>query len=405
MVYFLFESLRMALTSLRSNKLRSLLTTLGIVIGITTVIAIIAVITGLNKAFSRELSSIGSNVLYIQKWHWASNDWSLTRKWKDIGDKELRAVQAGMTQSDKASPVLSTVRKVKYKGRKAEDTFISGAGEGYGEIRGVFPASGRYLTQIDHRGARNVAVIGWELAERLFRQESPVGKSIQIGGRKFQVVGVLEKRGDFFDMNLDRIVIMPIESFMKNFGRQRSLTIVVRPKNPEQPQGAIDELRSIMRRARHIPFGEPDNFAINQVDTLRELYDKLTGGLYAAMFGVATISLIVGGIGIMNIMLVSVTERTKEIGIRKAVGARRSNILVQFLIEAILLSILGGIIGVAAGFAISWVVDAVSPVPARVEWWSVALGLGFSATVGIVFGAYPARRAATRDPIVSLRYE
>ncbi|MCL4233842.1 MAG: FtsX-like permease family protein, partial [Deltaproteobacteria bacterium] len=217
--------------------------------------------------------------------------------------------------------------------------------------------------------------------------------------------GVLEKRGDFFDMNLDRIVIMPIEAFMKNFGRQRSLTIVVRPKNPEQPQGAIDELRSIMRRARHIPFGEPDNFAINQVDTLRELYDKLTGGLYAAMFGVATISLIVGGIGIMNIMLVSVTERTKEIGIRKAVGARRSNILVQFLIEAILLSILGGIIGVAAGFAISWIVDAVSPVPARVEWWSVALGLGFSATVGIVFGAYPARRAATRDPIVSLRYE
>ncbi|MCC6160379.1 MAG: ABC transporter permease [Deltaproteobacteria bacterium] len=405
MVYFLFESLRMALSSLRSNKLRSLLTTLGIVIGITTVIAIIAVITGLNKAFSRELSSIGSNVLYIQKWHWASNDWSLTRKWKDIGDRELHAVQAGMTKSDKASPVLSTVRKVKYKSRKAEDTFVSGAGEGYGEIRGVFPASGRYLTQIDHRGARNVAVIGWELAERLFRQEAPVGKSIQVGGRKFQVVGVLEKRGDFFDMNLDRIVIMPIEAFMKNFGRQRSLTIVVRPKNPEQPQSAIDELRSIMRRARHIPFGEPDNFAINQVDTLRELYDKLTGGLYAAMFGVATISLIVGGIGIMNIMLVSVTERTKEIGIRKAVGARRSNILVQFLIEAILLSILGGIIGVAAGFAISWIVNAVSPVPARVEWWSVGLGLGFSATVGIVFGAYPARRAATRDPIVSLRYE
>ncbi len=405
MVYFLFESLRMAISSLRSNKLRSLLTTLGIVIGITTVIAIIAVITGLNKAFSRELSSIGSNVLYIQKWHWASNDWSLTKKWKDIGDRELRAVQAGMTKSDKASPVLNTVRTVKYKSRKAEDTFISGAGEGYGEIRGVFPASGRYLTQIDHRGARNVAVIGWELAERLFRQEAPVGKSIQVGGRKFQVVGVLEKRGDFFDMNLDRIVIMPIEAFTKNFGRQRSLTIVVRPKNPEQPQGAIDELRSIMRRTRHIPFGEPDNFAINQVDTLRELYDKLTGGLYAAMFGVATISLIVGGIGIMNIMLVSVTERTKEIGIRKAVGARRSNILVQFLIEAILLSILGGIIGVATGFAISWIVDAVSPVPARVEWWSVALGLGFSATVGIVFGAYPARRAATRDPIVSLRYE
>jgi putative ABC transport system permease protein len=206
-------------------------------------------------------------------------------------------------------------------------------------------------------------------------------------------------------MNLDQTAIIPIESFKKNFGGRRSLTIAVLPKDTNNPEKAIDELRSIIRRERQIPFGKDDNFAINKVDAIKELYEKLTGGLYAAMFGVATISLIVGGVGIMNIMLVSVTERTREIGIRKALGAKRSYIMLQFLIEAVLLSAMGGVVGILIGAGAAKLIDLVSPVPAAVELWSVGLGLGFSAAVGIIFGIFPARRAARKNPIEALRYE
>jgi putative ABC transport system permease protein len=192
---------------------------------------------------------------------------------------------------------------------------------------------------------------------------------------------------------------------MKHFGRRRMMTISVLPKEAVDPDEVVDELRGILRRVRKVPFGEPDNFAINRIDILQDLYRKLTGGLYAAMFGVGSISLVVGGIGIMNIMLVSVTERTKEIGIRKALGARPRTILLQFLVEAVVLSCLGGAIGTAVGFGIAALIDAVSPVPASVQPWSIAVGLGFSASVGLVFGVLPARRAAAKNPIDCLRYE
>jgi len=405
MIYAFVESIRLALGSLRSNMLRSLLTTLGIVIGISTVIAIISVITGLNRAFSDELSAIGSNVIYVQKFHWAKNDWSLTRKWKDIGFEEVEAIQKNSRLVDKAAPSVSASRRIKNGRRAIDDVWIVGRGIGDQEIRGATPAAGRLLVRNDFDSNRNVVVIGWDVAEKLFPYESPVGKSITVGGIRMQVVGVLDKRGSLFGNNLDVTVTMPIGTFMKYYGRKRMITIAVLPKEGVDNQEVIDELRGILRRVRKVPFGQPDNFAINKIDVLQDLYKKLTGGLYAAMFGVGTISLVVGGIGIMNIMLVSVTERTKEIGIRKALGARPRAILLQFLVEAVVLSCLGGAIGTALGFGIAALVDAISPVPASVRPWSIAVGLGFSAGVGLIFGVVPARRAAAKNPIECLRFE
>ncbi len=403
---FILDSMRMAVGSLWSNKLRSLLTTLGIVIGITTVIGIISVIEGLNTAFARELSNIGGNdTLYIQKWHWASNDWELTRKWKNIEFRELDAIRESSTLCDLVTPLVRTVRTVKYEQNKISDTLVTGVGKNYQEMRQIFPAAGRFLTDVDITKNRDVAVVGWEVAERLFEHDFPIGKRIAVGGKSLRVVGVLEKRGDFFDMNLDRTLIMPIGSFMESFGRYRSLSIMAQPRDRDRVDEAIDELRGILRRVRKVPFGKPDDFAINRIDALKELYDKLTGGLYGAMFGVATISLLVGGIGIMNIMLVSVTERTREIGIRKAVGARRRDILFQFLTESAFLACIGGVIGILLGYAAAILVDALSPVPAQVKWWSVFLGLGFSVAVGLIFGIYPAWRAAAKNPIDCLSYE
>jgi len=405
MIYTLVESIRLALGSLRSNMLRSLLTTLGIVIGISTVIAIISVITGLNRAFSDELSAIGSNVIYVQKFHWAKNDWSLTRKWKDIGFEEVEAIRNNSRLVDKAAPSFAATRRIKNGRRAIDDVMIFGRGKGDQEIRGATPAAGRLLVRNDFDSNRNVVLIGWDVAEKLFPYESPVGKPISVGGVRMQVVGVLDKRGSIFGSNLDVTVTMPIGTFMKYFGRKRMMTIAVLPREGVDNQEVIDELRGILRRVRKVPFGQPDNFAINKIDVLQDLYKKLTGGLYAAMFGVGTISLVVGGIGIMNIMLVSVTERTKEIGIRKALGARPRAILLQFLVEAVVLSCLGGAIGTALGFGIAALVDAVSPVPASVRPWSIAVGLGFSAGVGLIFGVVPARRAAAKNPIECLRFE
>ena len=405
MINTFVESFRLAIGSLRANALRSLLTTLGIVIGISTVIAIISVVSGLNRAFSEELSAIGTNVLYVQKFHWAKNDWKLSRKWKDIGFEELEGIQRSSRHADLVSCSFSTRRSLKRGRNKIEEAITYGWGEGEQEIRGVSPAAGRLLSHADFASNRNVVVIGWDVADKLFGNESPLGKTVQVGGVTMLIVGVLEKRGSLFGTNLDVTVCMPMGTFMKYFGRKQMMTITVRPKEGVPVQEVVDELRGILRRVRKVPFGAADNFAINQIDVLQDLYKKLTGGLYAAMFGVGSISLIVGGIGIMNIMLVSVTERTKEIGIRKALGARPRAILLQFLIEAVVLSCLGGAIGTALGFGIAALVDAVSPVPAAVQPWSIGVGLGFSAIVGLVFGVVPARRAAAKNPIDCLRYE
>ena len=401
------ENFLIALDALRANVLRSLLTTLGIIIGITTVIAIISVIQGLNLAFSNELFStgLGGGVLYVQKYPWASQDWAKYDKYKDIGNAEYEAIQVQAKLIGLTAPVQNTAKTVKYGSRQLELVHVVGSNENYQSVRNILPAAGRALTASDVSHNRQVAVVGWDVAEKLFGEKNPIGERLRIGGSAFRVIGVLEKRGSFFDQNLDQVVIVPLGAFNRCFGHKRSLSIMVQVADPELTEQTKEELRGILRRVRKVPFDGEDNFSINEIDVLRDLYEKLTGSLYAAMFGVAAISLLVGGIGIMNIMLVSVIERTREIGIRKALGARRSDILLQFLIEAVVLSAVGGTIGILLGFGIAKLVAAVSPVPATVQMWSVLLGWAFATVTGIGFGIFPAMKAARKHPVEALSYE
>jgi putative ABC transport system permease protein len=396
----------MALSALRANSMRSLLTTLGIVIGITTIIAIVSIVAGLNYSFANQLSAIGQGVLYVQKFPWASNDWRKFRAYPDIYWKEYYAIAGEATGVAGLSPLLSDMKTIKFEDRKIERIQVLGVNEQYAIIRNVFPETGRNFTALDVAHGRYVCILGYEVAERLFGLRDPIGRRIRIGENSFEVIGVISKRGDFFDQNLDQFVMLPHTVFVKTIrAERRYFSIGVKVADTTQIGVVKEQIRGILRRVRKVPFNKPDNFSINEVDLLRDLYEKLTGGLYAAMFAVAGISLLVGGIGIMNIMLVSVTERTREIGVRKALGARRRSILLQFLFEAMLISSAGGVLGVLLGALAAHLVDRFTSLPARVETWSAVLGLAFSSAVGIFFGLFPARAAAKKDPIEALRYE
>jgi putative ABC transport system permease protein len=402
----LWEIFKMALGSLRANKLRSLLTTLGIVIGIMTIIAIVSIVEGLNDAFSAELASIGQGVLYIQKYPWASNDWSKFRHYPDIGMNEYNAIERDAKHIEGISPMKYARETVKWRAHEMDLVQVMGVNHQYADIRNVFPELGRNFIPIDIDRGRPVCLLGSEVAKNLFGVRYPIGQRIRIRGDSFEVIGVMAERGDFFDQNLDQFVLIPYTAFAKSiYGGRRGMSITVKVVGAERIAAAKDELRGILRRVRKVPLNKPDNFSINQVDVLRDLYNKLTGSLYAAMFAVAGISLLVGGIGIMNIMLVSVTERTREIGVRKALGARRRWILLQFLFEAIVIASIGGVLGVAAGSGMAKLVATVSPLPATVKTWSVVVGIVFSSVVGVFFGYFPARSAAKKDPIDALGYE
>jgi len=396
----------MAFSSLRANKMRAILTTLGIIIGVATIIAILTVIKGLDSAFANQISNLGSDSLYISKLPWGSRqEFFKYRNRKDITTKELEAVQKYATLVEAAAPIVETTRTIKYKNESLRGVGVNGTNEAYKDVANAYPEYGRFMTAFEVEHRRGVTVIGWEIADKLFQGDDPLGKKIFVGGYPFRVIGVLEKRGEILGQNLDQNVYIPLGAFHRIFGSRRSLLIRVKVVDQSVLEEAKDELRGILRRARSVPPAEDDDFAINQQDTLTELYNSLTSGLYAVAIGVGAISLLVGGIGIMNIMLVAVTERTREIGIRKAIGARRRDVLWQFLVESVVISAMGGVIGIAIGFGLAKIVESVSPIPAAITAFAITVGLGFSASVGIFFGLYPASKAARLDPIEALRYE
>ncbi|MCD6116939.1 ABC transporter permease [bacterium] len=399
-----WEAVKLAMGALRANKMRSFLTLLGIIIGVTTVISIISLTQGLDKAFGEQISSLGSDVLYVQKFSWFNKqDWDEFRNRKDITMDEVKAIRKYATLISAVSPSVGTRKTVRYKNKSVERVSVSGTDEE--KTSNVFPQYGRDLTSFDVDNRRNVCVLGWQVADDLFKDTDPIGKWVKIGGYRFRVIGVYEKQGSLFGFDLDQEVRIPIGVFFKLFGRHRNITITVKVKDTKYIEDAKDEIRGILRRVRKVPPGKDDDFSINQMDMIMDMYKRLTAALYAAAIGVGAISLLVGGIGIMNIMLVSVTERTKEIGIRKAIGARRRNIMVQFLVESVVISGVGGIIGVLLGFGLGKIIASVSPLPATVSLWSVFLGIGFSSLVGIFFGLYPAGKAAKLNPVDALHYE
>jgi putative ABC transport system permease protein len=408
------EIFQMAFDSLRANKLRSFLTLLGIVIGVMTVIGMVSIIQGLNKSILSDLESVGSDIIGINKYEpgiQTGNRSEEERQRKDLTFDDALAIkkECSLVKAVAVSLVAAIFEEIpiKYQNIKAQDAFILGMNENWPQVLSIYtPVKGRFITESDVNHRAKVCVLGAELNETLFPHSEAVGKEIRIGAEKFLVVGVLEKRGSMFGQSRDNLVGIPITALMKHFPYNlENLDIIATPTKHGYLEETIEQMINVMRRRRKVPFGKPNDFAIYTQDTLVDLYNQLTGAAYIVMIVISSIGLLVGGIGVMNIMLVSVKERTREIGIRKAIGARSSDILKQFLIEAIFLTGTGGAIGILIGFAIAFIVKSVTPLPASVTLWSIFLGFFVSVSVGLFFGIFPAQKAARVDPIICLHYE
>jgi len=406
---------QMSLDSIKSHKLRSFLTLLGIMIGVMTVIAMISVVQGLNKSFMSELESVGPDVIMISKYEpgiTVGNISEEERQREDLTFEDAEAIE-------KECPLIKAVAvditvslfeviPIKYRGTEASaDTIILGANEDFPRVLSVYlPSRGRFITKADMTHRTKVCVLGADLKETLFPHTDPIGKEIRIGAHRFLVIGEMEKRGSMFGQSRDNIVIIPFTTAMKHFAYDLSnIEIVAVPTKHEYYEQAKEQIINVLRRRRNVPVGKPNDFALFGQETVLDIYNQLTGAAYIVMIVISSIGLLVGGIGVMNIMLVSVKERTREIGIRKAIGARSSDIQNQFLIESVILTGVGGAMGLVIGFAIAFIVRISTPLPASVTPWSIALGLFVSISVGLFFGIFPAQKASKVDPIISLHYE
>ncbi len=408
------ETIVIAFDSLKTHKLRSFLTLLGIMIGVSTVIGMVSIIQGLNRSFLAELESAGSDIIIISKYEPGIQMGKRSeeeRQKKDLTFEDALAIEreCSLVKSVAVDIVADVYESIliKYQNIKSQDTIIIGMNEGFPQVLSVYlPTEGRFITESDIIHRTKVCVLGADLKDILFPHTNPIGKEIRIGPEKFTVVGVLEKRGEIFGQSRDNIIGIPISTLMKYFPYDPSnLEIIVTPKKHGYISETIEQITNVLRKRRKVGFGKPNDFAVYTQDSIINLYNQLTGAAYLVMILISSIGLLVGGIGVMNIMLVSVRERTREIGIRKAIGARSSDIMKQFLMEAIFLTGTGGILGIVIGFLIALIVKAATPLPASVTLWSVSLGFFTAVFIGLFFGIFPAQKASKLDPIIALRYE
>ncbi len=403
------EGIRIATAAIRSHKLRSFLTVLGVVIGVASVLGMVSLIEGLNTSMSQQILSMGSNVIYVTRhrpgMHIGRRS-AEERQRPPITIEDAMAVKRNSTTIAWISPenyFFGSV--VRYRNREANFPPMIGIYPDYAEVRNVELQSGRFITDGDILHGTDVAVLGADPAEALFPGLDPVGKTITIDGHKMTAVGVLEAKGQFMGQSQDNLLFVPYKTYRTLHPEEKDLSLSLRPSYPDSMAQAIDEVTAILRRHRGVKYDEPDNFFISTQDTMNDLYRQLTGGIYLAMIIISSIGLLVGGIGVMNVLIVSVTERTREIGIRKAIGARRRDILIQFLVEAMTLTGAGGIFGILFGILISTVVNRFSPMPSSVSMTWVVISFSVSLSVGLFFGIYPAMKAARMPPIEALRYE
>lgn len=405
----LWEAMASATKAIASHKMRSVLTTLGIVIGITSVTSMATVINGIERYFDESMARLGTDVLYVEKWPWMTGPG--TKWWEymnrpniepelaEVIDQRARYISA-------AAPVVSTSRPVSYKGNTVAPVRIEASTSDYGRVHTVEIENGRFYSQLDDRTARRVAVIGASIADRLFPHETPLGKHIRLDGNRFMVIGVLKRQGSGSDqgMSSDEEVHVPISAFESMFGlRNRSVSVRAKAVETVSLETAKDELTGILRVARKVDAFEENNFEINEQQTLRAQMAPVKTAIYGIGLFLTALALLVGGIGVMNIMFVSVKERTREIGLRKAVGAKRRAILGQFLIEAIIVCLIGGIIGVLFAAGIAALINIVFT--AYLPFATVMLAFAICVLIGVSFGLAPAWTAAKSDPIESLRYE
>ncbi len=403
-----WEAVKSALVALSANRLRSLLTVLGTVVGVVSVVSVVAITQGLNRYVSQEMLSLGSHTFTIDKFGMITSEegWYEALRRKDIRRDHVEYLEERMTTAGAIVPSVGTQLDLEWRGQEAEDVQVTGLAGDYPALSDDYDlASGRHLTLEEGRGGGRVTVVGADIAEELFGAVDPVGQQVRIGGETFWVVGTLVARGKVLGQSRDNVTLIPLATFQTLFGRGRSLSVSIRAASPAVYETAQEEAELFMKIARGLqPWDDPD-FGLQTAETYYHFYRQTTGLFYIGMIGIVGLSLVVGGIVMMNIMLVAVTERTREIGIRKAVGARRRDILMQFLVEAMVLAFGGGFLGVVIGGAIAMAVDTFSPLPARVEAWSVVVSLLLAVAVGLGAGLYPASRAASLSPVRALSYE
>ena len=403
-----FEAAFIALSSIWSNKLRSFMTVLGNIVAVTSIIAVVSLVQGMNAYVSDAIiSDVGADNFTIQRSPVVRTeaDEERIRNFPRVTLKDAAAVRKFSDNIGAVAAQAGAGTRITYKNVSLDRVSVQGVSREYVYFSTYTAEQGRLISPIEIDRSRPVTILGWQTADRLFGPADPIDKQITIGGLHFRVVGVSVKKGSVFGESQDEFAIIPLGLFEKMFGSRQSLQIMVKPRTPEVVRAAMDDATVAMRIERRLRPAEGDNFGMFTSDTLLGIYETATRGIFAVLIGVVALSLVVGGIVIMNIMLMVVSERTREIGLRKALGARRRDIIWQILTESVVLSTFGGMVGTTLGFMLALVISKLSPLPASVQLWSVAMGLGITAIVGLFFGMYPAMRAASLDPIEALRRE
>ncbi len=406
MLFAIWEAVGMGLQGIRAYKMRAGLTILGVVMGIMTVIGMSSIVAGLNASMASQIQSLGASVVFVRPFapgeHLSDEEW---RKRKGLTPAEVAAIAARPAVAEIAAMEFVPAEMVKYGNDKARDVRVFGVDQNYESVHDAWVQKGRFISEQDVNRAARVVVLGSDVADTLFPYVDPIDKEISIDGRRFRVIGVIQRMGRFLFFNRDNIVLVPVGSVQKKDPRFNFLIADFKPVSPDKMEQAIEQARETLRRQRKLKYLDKDNFAIFTQDTFTDLYRQLTGGIYLVLIAISSIGLLVGGVGVMNIMLVSVTERTREIGVRKALGATRRDIRGQFLTEAMTLTGAGGLLGIAIGGGVAVLINAFSPFPALLQPTWVLIAFGTAVGVGLTFGLWPAVKAARLDPIEALRYE